>query len=396
RALRGDPARPFARRDVSPDRRAHELHPVGGICARRARHRRRDPGARIRAGGARARGEHAAHPPAPCRARGERVRDRRVDARDPRLHSGRERSLAPRPRHPGAEHELGISAVGRAEPDEPRPLPVDPGTRGPDRRHDDGLQLPRRPDPRPARPARDGGKMSGAAGTAFDAGTRGAAASERADERSAGAAGDPLLDVRDLAVAFETPRGTVRAVDGVSFAIARGATLGLVGESGSGKSVTSLAILRLLDESARILGGEVWREGRNLLELPESELREVRGGRIAMIFQEPSTSLDPVFTVGSQIVEAIRLHRPVGRRAAWAEAVEALRMVEIPDPERRVRSYPHELSGEMKQRVMIAIALSCRPALLIADEPTTALDVTIQAQVLALLRDLKQRLGMSM
>ncbi|HZR84372.1 MAG TPA: ABC transporter ATP-binding protein [Candidatus Binatia bacterium] len=238
--------------------------------------------------------------------------------------------------------------------------------------------------------------MSGAAGTAFDAGTRGAAASERADERSAGAAGDPLLDVRDLAVAFETPRGTVRAVDGVSFAIARGATLGLVGESGSGKSVTSLAILRLLDESARILRGEVWLEGRNLLELPESELREVRGGRIAMIFQEPSTSLDPVFTVGSQIVEAIRLHRPVGRRAAWAEAVEALRMVEIPDPERRVRSYPHELSGGMKQRVMIAIALSCRPALLIADEPTTALDVTIQAQVLALLRDLKQRLGMSM
>jgi peptide/nickel transport system ATP-binding protein/oligopeptide transport system ATP-binding protein len=209
-------------------------------------------------------------------------------------------------------------------------------------------------------------------------------------------ASDLLLDVRDLVVEFATARGIVRAVDGVSLSLARGATLGLVGESGSGKSVTSLAIVRLLEENARIARGEVWFDGRNLAALPESELQDIRGDRIAMIFQEPSTSLNPVFTVGFQIVEAIRLHRGLGRREAWAEAVEALRLVEIPDPERRVRAYPHELSGGMKQRVMIAIALSCRPELLIADEPTTALDVTIQAQVLALLRDLKRRLGMSM
>jgi peptide/nickel transport system ATP-binding protein len=207
--------------------------------------------------------------------------------------------------------------------------------------------------------------------------------------------GEPLLEVRDLVVEFDTTRGVLRAVDGVSLSIDRGATLGLVGESGSGKSVTSLAILRLLDESARIVRGEVRFDGRNLLALAESELRRVRGGRISMIFQEPSTSLNPVFTAGFQVAEAIRLHRKVGRREAWASAVEALRLVEIPDPERRAHAYPHELSGGMKQRVMIAIALSCRPEILIADEPTTALDVTIQAQILALLRDLRRRLGMS-
>jgi oligopeptide/dipeptide ABC transporter ATP-binding protein len=204
------------------------------------------------------------------------------------------------------------------------------------------------------------------------------------------------LEVDDLVVEFDTPRGVVRAVDGVSLSVARGSTLGLVGESGSGKSVTSLAITRLLDERARIVRGAVRLDGRDLLRLSESELREVRGGQIAMIFQEPSTSLNPVFTVGFQVAEAIRLHRRIGRREAWAQAIEALRLVEIPDPEHRVRSYPHELSGGMKQRVMIAIALSCRPALLIADEPTTALDVTIQAQILALLRDLKERFAMSL
>ncbi len=212
----------------------------------------------------------------------------------------------------------------------------------------------------------------------------------------AASAVEPLLEVRDLVVEFATPRGTVRAIDGVSFAIAPGATMGLVGESGCGKSVTSLAILRLLDGNARILSGSIRFAGRDLLPLPEDEMRKLRGARIAMIFQEPSTSLNPVFTVGAQVAEALRLHRGLSRADAWAGAVDLLRMVEIPDAERRARSYPHEMSGGMKQRVMIAMAISCEPALLIADEPTTALDVTIQAQILDLLRGLKDRLGMSL
>ncbi|MBY0274655.1 ABC transporter ATP-binding protein [Candidatus Binatia bacterium] len=210
------------------------------------------------------------------------------------------------------------------------------------------------------------------------------------------AAAEPLLEVRDLVVEFTTPRGTVRAIDGVSFAIAPGATLGLVGESGCGKSVTSLAILRLLDGNARIRSGSIRFEGRALLPLPEAEMRTLRGARVAMIFQEPSTSLNPVFTVGAQVAEALRLHRGLSRAEAWSRAVDLLRLVEIPDAERRARSYPHEMSGGMKQRVMIAMAISCEPALLIADEPTTALDVTIQAQILDLLRGLKDRLGMSL
>jgi peptide/nickel transport system ATP-binding protein len=205
-----------------------------------------------------------------------------------------------------------------------------------------------------------------------------------------------ILDVRDLVVEFETDRGMTRALDGVSLPLRRGQTLGLVGESGCGKSVTALAVLRLLGESARVVRGEVWFDGRNLLQLGEREMRALRGARIAMIFQEPMTSLNPVFTVGYQIAEALRLHERLGKREAWTRAVEMLRLVEIPEPERRAEGYPHELSGGMRQRVMIAMAISCGPDLLIADEPTTALDVTIQAQILDLLRGLRSRLGMSM
>lgn len=205
----------------------------------------------------------------------------------------------------------------------------------------------------------------------------------------------PLLEVEDLVVDFRTPRGRLRAVDGASFAIQRGETLGLVGESGSGKSVTSLAILGLLGEAAEVVSGRILFAGQDLLTLPARELREVRGARIAMIFQEPMTSLNPLFTVGSQIAEAVRLHERVNRRAAWTRAIEMLGLVEIPEPELRASSYPHELSGGQRQRVMIAMALACRPALLIADEPTTALDVTIEAQILDLLGGIQRRLGMS-
>ncbi len=210
------------------------------------------------------------------------------------------------------------------------------------------------------------------------------------------APGEPLLEVRDLVVEFETARGMVRAVDGVSFTIERGRTLGLVGESGCGKSVTSLAILGLLDPNARVRSGSIRFAGTDLLKLDERALRELRGSRLAMIFQEPMTSLNPVFTVGSQIAEVLRVHRALDKAAARARAVELMRLVEIPDAERRVDAYPHELSGGMRQRVMIAMAIACEPELLIADEPTTALDVTIQAQILDLLRGLKDRLGMSL
>jgi oligopeptide/dipeptide ABC transporter ATP-binding protein len=205
-----------------------------------------------------------------------------------------------------------------------------------------------------------------------------------------------LLEVRNLVVEFATQRGTVRAVDGVSLTLAKGATLGLVGESGCGKSVTSLAILRLLDANAQVRSGTIRFEGQDLLALDEPAMRRMRGARIAMIFQEPMTSLNPVFTVGAQVAESLRVHRGLDRTAAWGRAVELMHLVEIPDPERRARSYPHELSGGMRQRVMIAMAISCEPALLVADEPTTALDVTIQAQILDLLRGLRERLGMSL
>jgi peptide/nickel transport system ATP-binding protein len=206
----------------------------------------------------------------------------------------------------------------------------------------------------------------------------------------------PLLEVRDLRTSFFTPRGEARAVDGVTFSVDAGRTLGLVGESGCGKTMTALSILRLTPPSGRILSGAIVFDGRNLLALSEPEMRRVRGNAIAMIFQEPMSSLNPVFTVGNQIAEAVRLHQGLSRRAARERAIEMLRVVEIPEAEHRVDDYPHQLSGGMRQRVMIAMALSCHPRLLIADEPTTALDVTIQAQILDLLAGLQRRLGMAM
>jgi peptide/nickel transport system ATP-binding protein len=210
----------------------------------------------------------------------------------------------------------------------------------------------------------------------------------------------PLLDIRNLVTAFRTPAGRVPAVDGVSLSIDRGRTLGLVGESGCGKSVTAMSVLRLVAAPGRIESGEILLAGRrageppvDLVTLPEPRLREVRGGRIGMIFQEPMTSLNPVFTIGDQVAEAVRLHRDVSRAAARARALEMLRLVRMADPERRLDEYPHQLSGGMRQRVMIAMALACEPDLVIADEPTTALDVTIQAQILELLADLRRRLG---
>ena len=205
----------------------------------------------------------------------------------------------------------------------------------------------------------------------------------------------PILEVRSLRTSFFTEAGEVRAVDGVGFKVHPGKLLGIVGESGSGKTASVLSIMRLLPESARIVGGEVIFEGRDLTKISESEMREIRGARIAMIFQEPMTSLNPVFTIGSQVGEAIRLHQHTSRAETRARTIEALRMVGIADPERRIKDYPHQLSGGMRQRVMIAMALSCNPRLLIADEPTTALDVTIQAQILDLIRELQSRLGLA-
>jgi peptide/nickel transport system ATP-binding protein len=212
----------------------------------------------------------------------------------------------------------------------------------------------------------------------------------------------PILQVQNLQTYFATPSGAVKAVDGVSFDLFAGETLGLVGESGSGKSVTALSILRLVSEPGKIVGGKILFQEKeenpvDLLTLPPERMREVRGGKIAMIFQEPMTCLNPVFTVGDQIEEAVVLHQTDLTRAdRKAAVIESLRLVKIPDPERVVRAYPHELSGGMRQRIMIAMALSCRPAILIADEPTTALDVTVQAQVLDLLRELRETLGMSL
>lgn len=199
-----------------------------------------------------------------------------------------------------------------------------------------------------------------------------------------------LLEVTDLQTQFPTRAGLVKAVDGVSFTIGEGELLGLVGESGCGKSITALSIMRLISKPGKIAGGSIKFKGEELTTALNERLREIRGNDIAMIFQDPMTSLNPVFTVGEQIAEALRLHRKLDRKAAWAAAVEAMKEVSIPSPERRVNDYPHQLSGGMRQRVMIAMALACDPELLIADEPTTALDVTIQAQILELLDELRK------
>jgi len=206
----------------------------------------------------------------------------------------------------------------------------------------------------------------------------------------------PLLTVSDLRTYFYTSAGVARAVDGVSFNIAAGETLGIVGESGCGKSVTALSILRLIQQPGRIEpGSRIMFEGQDLLQIDDVGIRRVRGNRIAMIFQEPMTALNPVFTVGDQIAEVARVHAGASRRDAWSRAVEMLALVGIPAPAERASQYPHQLSGGMRQRVLIAMALVMNPALIIADEPTTALDVTIQAQILELLADLQQRLGTS-
>jgi oligopeptide/dipeptide ABC transporter ATP-binding protein len=208
---------------------------------------------------------------------------------------------------------------------------------------------------------------------------------------------EPLLSVRNLVVRFDTERGPVRAVDDVSFDVPEGTTVALVGESGSGKSVTALSILRLIaTPPGTIERGQILFRGQDLLTVPERAMERVRGAEISIVFQEPMTSLNPVYTVGSQIAEVIRLHEPAGRGEARGRAIEMLSRVGMPSPEVRVDAYPHQLSGGMRQRVMIAMALVCRPALLILDEPTTALDVSVQAQVLELLAKLQAELGMSM
>lgn len=205
----------------------------------------------------------------------------------------------------------------------------------------------------------------------------------------------PLLEIKNLSTFFYTEDGVVRAVDGVDLTVYPGEVMGLVGESGCGKSVTSLSVMRLIAPPGKIVNGEIWFEGKNLVELTESQMMKIRGDRISMIFQQPQTSLNPVFMAGDQVSEVYTVHQKMKEKEAWKRAVDLLRMVGIPDPERRAKSYPHEMSGGMAQRIMIAMALALRPSLLIADEPTTALDVTIQAQILDLMRQLRAEVGAS-
>ena len=205
----------------------------------------------------------------------------------------------------------------------------------------------------------------------------------------------PLLEIKDLMTVFDTARGRIKAVDGVSLSINSGETLGVVGESGCGKTMLSLSIMRLVPANGRIVNGEILFSGNDLLKLSEDEMRARRGSEISMIFQEPMTSLNPVFRVGEQIAEAIRLHQKLPAKKSMELSVELLREVGIPDPQKRARDYPHNLSGGMRQRVMIAMAMSCHPQLLLADEPTTALDVTIQAQILELISELKRKNNMT-
>ena len=205
-----------------------------------------------------------------------------------------------------------------------------------------------------------------------------------------------VLEVKNLKTYFFTEQGIIKAVDDVSFSVPKGATLGLVGESGCGKSVTAMSITRLVSAPGRIVGGEILLNGCDLLSKLDKEMRQVRGAQIAMIFQEPMTALNPVFEVGFQIAEAVLAHEKVSKREAWSRAVEAMKAVSIPDPEKRAKDYPHRLSGGMRQRIMIAMALVCHPALVIADEPTTALDVTIQAQIIELLDKLREEYHLSL
>jgi oligopeptide/dipeptide ABC transporter ATP-binding protein len=205
-----------------------------------------------------------------------------------------------------------------------------------------------------------------------------------------------VLEVRNLKTYFFTDEGIVKAVDDVSFTVPKGKTLGLVGESGCGKSVTAMSITRLVSPPGRIVGGEILLNGRDLLSMSEHEMRQVRGAQISMVFQEPMTALNPVLEVGFQIAEAVLAHGKVSKREAWSRAVEAMKAVSIPDAEKRAKDYPHQLSGGMRQRIMIAMALVCHPALVIADEPTTALDVTIQAQILELLDSLREKYDLSL
>jgi peptide/nickel transport system ATP-binding protein len=204
-----------------------------------------------------------------------------------------------------------------------------------------------------------------------------------------------ILEIKDLKTSFFVDDFEIKAVDGVSFKLPKGKTIGIVGESGSGKSITALSILRLLDHPGKVTGGEIIFKGRDLTKLSDKEIRNIRGNEISMIFQEPMTSLNPVYTIGQQIRETLKVHQGLGKEKGTQKAIELLKLVGIPSPESRVKQYPHELSGGMRQRVMIAMALACNPDLLIADEPTTALDVTIQAQILELINDLQDRLGMS-
>ncbi|PKR77216.1 peptide ABC transporter ATP-binding protein [Halalkalibacillus sediminis] len=206
---------------------------------------------------------------------------------------------------------------------------------------------------------------------------------------------EKILDVKDLRTSFFDDNGEIKAVDGVSFTVEKGKTIGIVGESGSGKSITALSILRLLENPGKIVGGEVLFKGKDLAKASEREMRGIRGNQISMIFQEPMTSLNPVYTVGQQIRETLKVHQGLGKNGGTKKGIELLKLVGIPSPEERIKAYPHELSGGMRQRVMIAMALACNPELLIADEPTTALDVTIQAQILELINELQEDMGMS-
>ena len=206
---------------------------------------------------------------------------------------------------------------------------------------------------------------------------------------------EKILEIQDERLSFFTPAGEVKALNGVSFSMNQGDVLGIVGESGSGKSVTAYSIMGLTAYPGRLVGGKIWFNGHQIDEMSEKEFRKIRGNEVSIIFQDPMTSLNPVYTIGNQIVEVILLHTKKSKKEAWERAKELLELVGINEPERRLKQYPHELSGGMRQRVMIAIALACEPKLLIADEPTTALDVTIQAQILELMQDLRKKLGMS-